>query len=78
MAFYYNQVTALKLILKDKAGAKALLEEFFSGPYLNMIDANGEQPLEAERSRPYHYRSYNLAALFVSLSFLPYSICNLH
>jgi len=33
---------------------------------MNQIDANGEQPLEAVRTRPYHYRSYNLAAMIVN------------
>jgi hypothetical protein len=66
-SFYYNQIAALKFLVGNSTGALASLEEFFNGIYKNQIKADGEQPLEAKRTRPYHYRAYNLAALIVSL-----------
>ena len=65
-SYYYNQLSSLHILVGDNAGAKQILQEYFQGIYLNQIDANGEQPFEAIRTRPYHYRSYNLAAMIVS------------
>ncbi|PPQ86141.1 hypothetical protein CVT25_003091 [Psilocybe cyanescens] len=64
--FYFNQLAALKLIVNDAPGAKAVIDEYFNGIYLAQISANGEQPLEAARTRPYHYRAYNLAAMITN------------
>ncbi|KAF8152909.1 chondroitin AC/alginate lyase [Crassisporium funariophilum] len=64
--FYYNQLAAMKIIVNDLAGAKKVTNTFFNLQYLTQIDANGEQPLEAARTRPYHYRSYNLAAMITN------------
>ena len=50
----------------NNSGAVDVLGEYFNGIYKNQINADGEQPLEAERTRPYHYRAYNLAAMLVS------------
>lgn len=50
----------------DKDGAAAAISEFFKGIYLKQIVKSGEQPFEAARTRPYHYRAYNLAAMIVS------------
>lgn len=47
-------------------GAKSTIEEFFTGIYQDQISANGDQPLETDRTRPYHYRAYNLAAMVVN------------
>jgi len=65
-SFYYNQLAAIQILLGDTTGAKNTTNEYFSGIYMNQIDANGEQPLEAARTRPYHYRSYNLAAMITN------------
>ena len=64
-SFYFNQIAALKILVGNNSGALDVLGEYFDGIYKNQIDANGEQPLEAERTRPYHYRAYNLAAMIV-------------
>ncbi|KAI0265334.1 chondroitin AC/alginate lyase [Gloeopeniophorella convolvens] len=64
--YYYAQLSSLQIIANDLAGAKATLQKYFSTLYLNQIDANGEQPLEATRTHPYHYRNYNLAAMITN------------
>ncbi|TYJ55669.1 hypothetical protein B9479_003572 [Cryptococcus floricola] len=62
--FYVNQECALHIILNDTQSCADALNEFYStGPFPNQIDANGDQPLESARTRPYHYRAYNLMAL---------------
>ncbi|CAE7181175.1 unnamed protein product [Rhizoctonia solani] len=50
----------------DTAGAKKTVQEYFEGIYQNQIAANGDQPLKTVRTRPYHYRAYNLAAIIVN------------
>lgn len=65
-SFYFNQLAALQILVGDTAGAKTTIQEYFQGIYLNQISANGDQPLESARTRPYHYRAYNLAAMIVN------------
>ncbi|CAE6450933.1 unnamed protein product [Rhizoctonia solani] len=65
-SFYYNQLAALQVLIDDTAGAKKTIQEYFEGIYQNQISANGDQPLETARTRPYHYRAYNLAAMIVN------------
>ncbi|RDX42880.1 chondroitin AC/alginate lyase [Lentinus brumalis] len=64
--FYYNQLAALQILVGDTAGAKQTLEEYFTTQYTWQIVANGDQPLETARTRPYHYRAYNLAAMITN------------
>ncbi|KAF8910568.1 alginate lyase-domain-containing protein [Gymnopilus junonius] len=71
-SFYYNQLTAVNLLINDMAGAKDSSNAYFNGIYLNQIAANGEQPLEANRTRPYHYRCYNLAAMITNARLAKY------
>ncbi|KAH8101692.1 chondroitin AC/alginate lyase [Cristinia sonorae] len=61
--FYYNQLAALQLLVGDKDSAVKTVQTYFSSLYLNQINANGDQPLESNRTRPYHYRAYNIAAM---------------
>lgn len=68
-SFYFSQLASIQVLVGDYAGARETLQQFFSGIYLNQITANGEQPLEAIRTRPYHYRAYNSAAIIVRLRF---------
>ena len=58
------------LLLKDHALAIEALSSYFSDQFLDQIASTGEQPFEAIRSRPYHYRAFNLEAMIVSCSFL--------
>ncbi|PPQ65138.1 hypothetical protein CVT24_003228 [Panaeolus cyanescens] len=64
--FYYNQLAALKVLLNDLPGAKNVTTTYFNKQYMSQIVADGEQPLEAARTRPYHYRAYNLAAMITN------------
>jgi len=65
-SYYYNQLAALQILVNDLAGANATVQKYFSTLYQNQVEASGEQPLEAVRTRPYHYRCYNLVAMIVS------------
>ncbi|KAL7284680.1 chondroitin AC/alginate lyase [Trametes coccinea BRFM310] len=64
--FYYNQLAALQILVGDKDGAKQTIEKYFTSQYKNQIAANGDQPLESARTRPFHYRAYNLAAMITN------------
>ncbi|KAI1792432.1 chondroitin AC/alginate lyase [Ganoderma leucocontextum] len=78
--FYYNQLTALQILVGDTAGAKQTVEEYFTTQYLWQIAVNGDQPLETARTRPYHYRAYNLAAMITNAKlgqYVGYSAWNL-
>lgn len=65
-SFYYTQLASLYVIAGDKANAAATADEYFKTLFMGQIDANGDQPLESARTRPYHYLAYNLAAIIVS------------
>ncbi|THH00274.1 hypothetical protein EW026_g2231 [Hermanssonia centrifuga] len=65
-SFYYNQLASLQIMANDNDGAEKTLDEYFTGIYMNQIAANGDQPLESIRTRPYHYRAYNLAAMITN------------
>lgn len=59
-------MAALQILIGDYVGAKASLTSFFNGAFKDQITATGEQPFEAIRTRPYHYRAFNLEALVVN------------
>jgi len=65
-SYFYNQLASLYILVGDTTNAINTTQSYFSHQYLNQIDANGEQPLEAARTHPYHYRCYNLAAMIVN------------
>ncbi|KAH9955397.1 chondroitin AC/alginate lyase [Russula dissimulans] len=71
-SYYYNQLTALQILVNDTAGANATVQKYFSTLYKNQINATGEQPLEAVRTRPYHYRCYNLVAMITNARLASY------
>jgi len=72
-SFWYNQVAALKLLVNDTPGALAITTSYFNAQYKQQIEASGEQPLEAARTRPYHYHAYNLAAMIVNARIQAYA-----
>ena len=55
-SFYFVQLASLYLIANDKNGALNATQFYFDHAYQQQINATGEQPLEAIRTRPYHYR----------------------
>ncbi|KAJ3517366.1 hypothetical protein NLJ89_g537 [Agrocybe chaxingu] len=64
--FYVAQVAAVKMLAGDKDGATTSLQQFFRQQFLDQIAASGEQPFEAIRTRPWHYRCFNLEALITN------------
>lgn len=61
-----NQLAAAKMYVGDTQGAQGALKNYFTDQFLDQIAASGEQPFEAVRTRPYHYRCFNLEAMIVS------------
>ncbi|KAG8872918.1 hypothetical protein FRB97_007258 [Tulasnella sp. 331] len=61
--FAFTQVAAIQAMLNDTTAAQATINQYLNGIYQNQIIANGDQPLESARTRPYHYRAYNAAAV---------------
>lgn len=57
------------MLVGDNAGAISVLSEYFTGEFKDQVAASGEQPFEAVRTRPYHYRCFNLEAMIVSVLF---------
>ncbi|OCH96520.1 chondroitin AC/alginate lyase [Obba rivulosa] len=66
LSFYINQFAAAKMYTGDTAGATTALKNYFSNQFLDQIAASGEQPFEAVRTRPYHYRCFNLEAMITN------------
>lgn len=66
LTFYVNQLAATKMLLGDTKGAAATLQSYFSNQFLDQISQSGEQPFEAVRTRPFHYRCFNLEAMITN------------
>ncbi|OBZ78723.1 hypothetical protein A0H81_00669 [Grifola frondosa] len=66
LSFYVSQLAAAKMFVGDKDGAADTLKGYFASQYLDQIAASGEQPFEAVRTRPYHYRCFNLEAMITN------------
>lgn len=64
--FFYGQLAAVKLLSGDTAGAQNALNHYFSNQFLDHIAESGEQPFEAVRTKPYHYRCFNLEAMITA------------
>ncbi|KAF7343232.1 Chondroitin AC/alginate lyase [Mycena venus] len=71
--FYVNQLMALKLIVNDTAGAAEFGRGYFGGTFKGQMKSNGDQPMEASRSRPYHYRNFNIAGMITNARLLKYA-----
>jgi len=79
-SYYFNQLAAIQIMVGDLAGANQTVHDYFSGIYMGQVDANGEQPFEAARTHPYHYRCYNIAAMMTNArlaAYVGYSAWNL-
>ncbi|KAK0553362.1 hypothetical protein OC846_002522 [Tilletia horrida] len=61
--FFYNQVIALWILKGELQPAQKAVNTYFTGPFMKQIIASGEQPFEAARTRPFHYRCFNLEGL---------------
>lgn len=56
---------AAKIYVGDRIGAAAALKTYFTSQFPNQIAKSGEQPFEALRTRPFHYRCFGLEAMIV-------------
>ncbi|KAI6015146.1 chondroitin AC/alginate lyase [Pisolithus orientalis] len=65
-SYYYAQLASHYLIVNDIESARQAIKTYFTTTYMAQITADGEQPLEARRTRPYHYRAYNLIAMITN------------
>ncbi|KAJ7337527.1 chondroitin AC/alginate lyase [Mycena albidolilacea] len=72
-SFCFNQLLALKLLVNDVSGSVDAGNKFFNGIFQGQINSTGDQPLEASRTHPYHYRNYNLAAMITNARLLKYA-----
>ncbi|OSD06106.1 chondroitin AC/alginate lyase [Trametes coccinea BRFM310] len=66
LTFYVNQLAAAQMYTGDTQGAQNTLKNYFTNQFLDQIAASGEQPFEAVRTRPYHYRCFNLEAMITN------------
>ncbi|KAF8973712.1 alginate lyase-domain-containing protein [Flammula alnicola] len=64
--FYVSQVASTKFLSGDQQGAIVELQNFCATVFLDQVARSGEQPFEAVRTRPYHYRNFNLEALITN------------
>jgi len=64
--YFCNQLASLQILVSDMDGAINTTKSYFAKQFQIQVDGDGEQPLEAARTHPYHYRCYNLAAMIVN------------
>jgi hypothetical protein len=70
--YFYSQMASLQILVGDNTSAITTIKQYFSKQYLSQINANGDQPFEAVRTHPYHYRCYNLAAMITNARIASY------
>ncbi|BEJ11394.1 hypothetical protein CspHIS471_0108160 [Cutaneotrichosporon sp. HIS471] len=75
--FYACQLGSLQLITNNTQDAAATVQKYFDGLYKNQIKLDGSQPFELNRTRPYHYLSYNLAGMITAARIGEYAGVNL-
>ncbi len=73
-----SQMGALKLYMNDIDGLREAMQYYFTHQFLDQVAASGEQPFEAVRTRPFHYRCFNLEAMIVRLNVLSFSCHVVH
>ncbi|KAH7915386.1 alginate lyase-domain-containing protein [Hygrophoropsis aurantiaca] len=65
-SFFASQLAAAQMLVGDTKGAMTTLQKYFSNQFQDQIASSGEQPFEAVRTRPYHYRCFNLEAMITN------------
>ncbi|KAJ7768903.1 alginate lyase-domain-containing protein, partial [Mycena metata] len=70
---FVNQLAGVKLIAKDTEGAVNWTQNYFTGSFQGQLAANGDQPLEASRTHPWHYRNFNIAGMITNARLLKYA-----
>ncbi|KAJ7071216.1 alginate lyase-domain-containing protein [Mycena amicta] len=66
VTFYAVQFAAVQLASGDPASAASTLKSYFQDKFPEQIAKSGEQPFEAVRTRPYHYRCFHLEAMIAA------------
>ncbi|KAH8100627.1 chondroitin AC/alginate lyase [Cristinia sonorae] len=66
VTFFINQLAATQIHIGDTKGATATLNNYFKKQFADQIAASGEQPFEAIRTRPFHYRAFALEAMITN------------
>ncbi|KDN41150.1 chondroitin AC/alginate lyase [Tilletiaria anomala UBC 951] len=64
--FFYNQLIALYILVGDIQSAQQAANAYFTGAFMSQIDEDGEQPYEATRTRPFHYRCFNVEGMIAN------------
>ncbi|EIW87469.1 hypothetical protein CONPUDRAFT_34137, partial [Coniophora puteana RWD-64-598 SS2] len=64
--FFYSQFVSVQILQGDLSGARTSLDYYFTHQFKDQIAKSGEQPFEAVRTRPYHYRCFNLEAMITN------------
>ncbi|KAK7694544.1 hypothetical protein QCA50_001730 [Cerrena zonata] len=65
-SFYVSQLSAAQIYIGDTDGAAKTVKDYFNNQFKDQIAQSGEQPFEAVRTRPYHYRAFNLEAVITN------------
>lgn len=65
-SFYVSQLAVTKILAGDQQGAIDVLQHFFKSQFRDQLAGSGEQPFEAVRTRPFHYRCFNIEALITN------------
>ncbi|KAL5501024.1 hypothetical protein ACEPAH_9411 [Sanghuangporus vaninii] len=65
-SFATNQLAAVNILVQDPGAAGTALKAYFANQFQDQIAASGEQPFEAVRTRPFHYRCFNLEAMITN------------
>ncbi|KAG8872922.1 hypothetical protein FRB97_007262 [Tulasnella sp. 331] len=63
--FWAAQTASLQVLVGNLTSANDTLQAFLQGAYLDQIDTVGEQPLEASKTPPLHWRAFNLGGIIV-------------
>ncbi|KAF7324946.1 Chondroitin AC/alginate lyase [Mycena kentingensis (nom. inval.)] len=70
---YVGQLMALMVMVGDNKGATTFGRKYFGTTFKGQIAAGGDQPMEASRSRPFHYRNFNIAGMITAARLLKYA-----
>lgn len=65
-SFWYNQVIALYILLGKTEEAANQANAYFTGPFMQQIDSEGNQPLEATRVKSLHYLIFGLEGMMAN------------
>ncbi|KAF7306745.1 hypothetical protein MIND_00466200 [Mycena indigotica] len=66
VTFYAVQLAAVLLASGDSDSAASTLNWYFQNKFREQIAKSGEQPFEAVRTRPFHYRCFHLEGLIAA------------